>query len=251
MLCLIVLVDERKLPENRANLQDRQFYATCGETCYFLSQQECQVVEELKSCHEEADIRMFLHANNASQNEPQTVVIVSEDTYVMILCVGYCKKINCFLYQKCGTQNQTRYMNISNLAQLLGDNLCDALAGIHAFTGCDSVSAFAGQGKLSAPKLVRGNSAFKESFNLMGTSWEVSQELYMQQDGFICLPDVCPILKCIWCQRSTLSAVLHQNRWSGFQLTVPYQELLTSAYIACQLQQCGDIAWKPSQTNPS
>ena len=140
---------------------------------------------------------MFLHANNASQNEPQTVVIVSEDTYVMILCVGYCKKINCLLYQKCGTQNQTRYMNISNLAQLLGDNRCDALAGIHAFTGCDSVSAFAGQGKLGAPKLVRGNSAFKESFKSMGTSCEVSEELYMQQDGIICLPDVCPILKCI------------------------------------------------------
>lgn len=77
-------------------------------------------------------------------------VIVSKDTDVMILCLGYCKKINLPLYQKCDTQNRTRYINISNLAQLLGDDLCDALVGVHAFTGCHSISAFAGQGKLSA-----------------------------------------------------------------------------------------------------
>lgn len=100
--------------------------------------------EELKSSHEEADTRMLLHANHASQNGYQTIVIVSEDTDVMILCLGCCKKINCPLYQKSGTQNRIRYINISNLAQLLGDDLCDALIGLHAFAGSDSVSAFAG-----------------------------------------------------------------------------------------------------------
>lgn len=47
---------------------------------------------------------MLLHANHASQNGYQTTVIVSEDTDVMILCLGYCK-INCPLYRKFGTQN--------------------------------------------------------------------------------------------------------------------------------------------------
>ncbi len=74
---------------------------------------------------------MLLHANHVSQNDHQTTVIVSEDTDVMILCLGCCKKINCPLYQKSGTQNRTRYINISNLAQLLGDDLCDSLIGVH------------------------------------------------------------------------------------------------------------------------
>ncbi len=76
--------------------------------------------------------------------------------------------------------------NISNLAQLLGDDLCDALIGVHAFTGCDSVSAFAGRGKLTALKLVKGNRAFQESFKSLGTSWDVSDEIYSNMELFVC-----------------------------------------------------------------
>ena len=50
---------------------------------------------ELKCSHEEADTRMLLHATHASQNGYKTTVIVSEDTDVMVLCLGNCKKINC------------------------------------------------------------------------------------------------------------------------------------------------------------
>lgn len=74
---------------------------------------------------------MLLHANHASQNGFQTTVIVSEDTDVMILCLGYCEKINCPLYLKCGTQNRTRYINISNLAQFQLQGLFTA-----AYTAC-------------------------------------------------------------------------------------------------------------------
>lgn len=180
------IVDQWKLAENRVKLRDKQLFATCGETCYCLSKKHWNVVEERKSSHEEADTRMLLHANHVSQNGYQTTVIVSEDTDVMILCLGYCKKINCPLYQKCGTRNRTRYINISNLAQLLGDDLCDALVGVHAFTGCDSVSAFAGRGKLSALKLVKGNRTSQESFKSLGTSWDVLEELHINMKSSVC-----------------------------------------------------------------
>ena len=34
-------------------------------------------------------------------------------------------------------------MNISGVRMVLGDELSDALVGLHAFTDCDTVSAFA------------------------------------------------------------------------------------------------------------
>lgn len=129
---------------------------------------------------------MLLHANHASQNGYQTLLIISEDTDVMILCLGCCKGINALLYQKTGTQNRTRYINISNLAQCLGDDLSDALIGMHAFTGCDSTSAFAGQGKLRALKLVKESRTFQELFKSFDTSWTVSDEEYSNMESFVC-----------------------------------------------------------------
>lgn len=100
----------------------------------------------------------------------------------MVLCLGHCKKINSTMYLKCGTLNQTRYINMSNLAELHGD----ALVGVRAFTGCDSVSAFAGRGKLSALKLLKGNSTFQEHFKFLGTSWDISEESFRAMESFVC-----------------------------------------------------------------
>lgn len=138
------------------------------------------------------DTRMLLHANHASQNGYQTTDIVSEDTEDKEDQLPPLSEIwN-------SESNKVQYINISNLAQLLGDDLCDALIGVHAFTGCDSVSAFAGRGKLNAPKLVKGNRTFQESFKSLGTSWDVSEELYSNMESFVCrmyapLSSVCDV----------------------------------------------------------
>ena len=44
---------------------------------------------------------------------------------------------------------------------------------MHAITGCDTVSSFAGKGKLSAFKLMK-NVSFQELFARFGLSWEFS-----------------------------------------------------------------------------
>ena len=60
------------------------------------------------------------------------------------------------------------------------------LWGVHAFTDCDSVSAFAVRGKLSALRLVKGNKTFQESFKSLGTSSDESEELYRNMESFVC-----------------------------------------------------------------
>ena len=45
---------------------------------------------------------------------------------------------------------------------------------MHAITGCDTVSSFAGKGKLSAFQLVKKNVSVQELFARFGLSWEFS-----------------------------------------------------------------------------
>ena len=50
-----------------------------------------------------------------------------------------------------------KYVDIASIGNVLERNVCEALPGMHAITGCDTVSSFAGKGKLSAFQLVKKN----------------------------------------------------------------------------------------------
>ena len=76
------------------------------------------------------------------------VVVTAEDTDVLLLCLGMCNKFRCRMYQKCGTKARTRWLDITKLSNALERGVCNALIGMHAFTGCDTISAFAGRRRL-------------------------------------------------------------------------------------------------------
>ena len=107
-------------------------------------------VPELFSCQEEADTRLLLHAAHAAQNGYDSVVISSEDTDVFALLLAFSSSIDASLFQKCGTRTRTRLVNISKVVAAIGEDVCRPLVGLHSFTGCDTVGAFAGKGKLGA-----------------------------------------------------------------------------------------------------
>jgi len=115
----------------------------------------CEEVTDLKSTQVEADTHMLLHAQHAAKAGYKSGVVTAEDTNVLIICLGLQKAIPVPLYQKCGTKNQTHSIDISKLVQSVGGSVCEALIGLHAFTGCNSVSAFGGRGKMTAFKEVR------------------------------------------------------------------------------------------------
>ena len=100
---------------------------------------------------------MLVHALHAAEYGYKAVVITAEDTDVLVLCLGFNKNIPCPIYQKCGTQNRTRFLDITKIGQSLGSGVSDALLGMHAFAGCDTVSAFAGRGKIGALKLLKSD----------------------------------------------------------------------------------------------
>jgi hypothetical protein len=49
---------------------------------------------------------------------------------------------------------------------------------MHAFTGCDTVSALAGHGKMGVLKMLKGNKADQDLFQALGSEWELTPELF-------------------------------------------------------------------------
>ena len=48
---------------------------------------------------------------------------------------------------------------------------------MHAFTGCDTMSAFAGKGKAQALKILKKNTRSREALTELGKEWDLPPEL--------------------------------------------------------------------------
>lgn len=113
-------------------------------------------------------------------------MICSEDTDVFILSLAFHDKIKAALFLKCGTKTRRRVVDIRKVAGTVGIDVCRALIGMHAYTGCDTVSAFAGKGKVKALKLLAGSREYQDTFLKLGQEWDLSQELTDKLEEFTC-----------------------------------------------------------------
>ena len=103
--------------------------------------------------HEEADIRMILHVEDAVQNGYSKVMVRTVDTDVVVLAVTAASRLRNHiseLWVAFGTGKHFRYLAAHDMAAALGVDKCIALPVFHALTGCDTVSFFGGRGKKSA-----------------------------------------------------------------------------------------------------
>ena len=166
----------------RSKLKDQNLYLGFDEECLLLTSEGVEVVEHLRCNHEEADTRILLHAKHAASSH-ESVVIVCEDTDVLVLAVSKALTIGTTIFQKRGSQSRTRFVNVSKISDYLGAKVSSCLPGLHAFTGCDSVSAFAGKGKAAALKLVQRQVAFQTTFNELGEQFEVRSFLFLLYFG--------------------------------------------------------------------
>ena len=101
--------------------------------------------------HEEADIRIFVHAKHASVNGMKKILIRTADTDVVVLAVAFLQKLDvedlCVAF---GVGRHLRYLSIHKIASSLNTEQCEGLPFFHALTGCDTVSFFSGKRKKTA-----------------------------------------------------------------------------------------------------
>ena len=183
---IVFVTNEWKKDKYMEKLSGKTLVVTCGNSCYQLSSGVVQPISELESTQEEADTRMLLHSLHAARSRFASVVIVSEDTDVLVLLLAFKSFIPSSVFIKCGSQTRVKYIEVSRIVESVGATVCRSLLGFHAFSGCDTVSAFAGRGKVVGYRIVTRNVEFQEMFQQLGMEWNLSDDLRHGLQKFTC-----------------------------------------------------------------
>ena len=110
----------------------------------------------LSATHEEADTHILLHTKDAQLHGFERVVIVCRHTDVLVLLVHFKHHLPREIWFMSGTKKDPKYVPVHEIK--LNDELRSVLSAFHALTGCDTVSQFAGHGKVTAWKAFEDNS---------------------------------------------------------------------------------------------
>ena len=80
-------VSEWKKEEYLLFIEEKCVYVMNGKNVFKINHDSVSTVENIKSIHEEANTRMILHANHAS-NSYDRILVASPDTVVFVLCIS-------------------------------------------------------------------------------------------------------------------------------------------------------------------
>ena len=129
-------------PERRFQLKEKVVFVNLYDKFIDITSETTTHIEDFNCSHEEADTRMLLLAHHNLISGCKSVVLVVEDTVLMILGVCFSREIKCNIYMRCGTKNRSRLISINKIAFDLGDNVSLAPLRLHAYTKRDTVSTF-------------------------------------------------------------------------------------------------------------
>ena len=107
------LVAKWKTSKLREKLNDKQLYVASKDTWLHITKDQWAEIAGLQSNQEEADTRIILHAAHAAAQGYRAVVVTADDTGVVVICLAFFAGISCPLFQKCGTKNRVRYIDIN------------------------------------------------------------------------------------------------------------------------------------------
>lgn len=172
--------------ECMGRLKEKILFVTGESKGWKITEEGSENVAELTSNHEEADTRLLLHAAHTAQEGYKAIAITSEDTDVFILLLNLSSIINVKLFMRCGSRTKTRLVDVKGIVQRTGQEVCEGLIGLHSFTGCDTVSAFAGKGKIGAFKILKSDEGARRALWELGKSWTVSENLFILLEKFTC-----------------------------------------------------------------
>ena len=80
--------------------------------------------------HEEADTRMLLHANHASQSH-RSIIIRSTDTDIFIMMLYFCHILQGDLFFETGLKEKTHIIDVKCVRQQVGEKECKPLDSTH------------------------------------------------------------------------------------------------------------------------
>jgi len=186
------LLQEWSSKKYASRLEKQALFVTAGDQCFRLKANDGMTevikaeVAGLRCTQEEADTRMLLNAAHTADHGAPGVVIKSPDSDVAVIALSVSHQIKTQLIFRTGTQHRTRYLDLTAIGQRLGQEVCSALPGYHAFSGCDSTSAFTGRGKVSGFKLLKEDELFRSTMAGIGQSFNMSADQLAKGEKAIC-----------------------------------------------------------------
>ena len=174
--------------ENSWSDRDVSLFVSKKGECFMLSGSPNSKVSvpELSCDHEEADTRLFLHAHHAVLKNYKRILIYSPDTDVLVLACNFYFSLNVGLFILSASGLHLKLFDVGAIAAKLGRDCASALLGLHAFSGCDSVSSFFGKGKQKCFSSMMDCESSQEFFSALGSDWDVSSTLMSQCEYVVC-----------------------------------------------------------------
>ncbi len=188
------LRDEWKQPQYKAVLEGHSVFMAIEEDCFSYTVENGQVsrktVPELRCEHEEADSRIAFHMKHIQDTHPgANVTVRANDADIGFILLHHSHSLtDIHIWMDAGLSgnNTRRYVDISGLASELGPLLCEALLGLHAFTGTDYTAAFMNKGKVRPLKLMEKSNSFCATFSHLGTHETRCEDILPTVEDFVC-----------------------------------------------------------------
>ncbi len=108
----------------------------------------------LLSNQDKKDTRVVLYSFYAADNGFQEICVRSPDSDIFFILLHFASTIRATLLFDSRIGNDRRILDITKIADDFTERRCTALLTLHAFTRCDTTSAFKGIGKVKLIKIL-------------------------------------------------------------------------------------------------
>ena len=139
---------------------------------------------------------MCVHLMDALKKGATTVQVRTVETDVVVILISLCPSIvssypQTNIWVVFGMGKAVNYFHINTISALMGNSKSQALAGFHAFTGCDTTSQFRGKGKKTAIEAWKCFPEVTEAFETMMkkpfVSIEIESPTFKLLERFVCV----------------------------------------------------------------
>ena len=141
----------------------------------------------MNSNQEETDTRVVLYLHHAVSLGYRKAVVRTPDTDIFFILLYHAHTIDLTIYLDTGSGKHRQLINISELAESLGEEYCSTLLGYYVFSGEDCTSAFKGKGKVAPLKKLQKFPRLHKGFQQLGLNWNVGLDVIKQLEQFTCL----------------------------------------------------------------
>ena len=187
-----ILLDTWSGPSSAPVLRGREVILICEGRAYKLMSTGARVtvteLESLNSNQEETDTRAVLYVLYAQEMGYKMARVKTPDTDIFFILLHHAHRFSDLqVIFETGKGRTKRSVDISELAKSYSPLLRTALLGVHAFSGCDSTSAFRSKGKVKPLNLLMKNEKLQAALAELGECWTVSEAVVELLEEFTCL----------------------------------------------------------------